>query len=214
MDKGTLVEFRVQGDRRLAVVDRPDGKTRWFVVDERGQSHSLTPRQITYSIPGQSYKSSEIPKFLQEVQPYIDPASLEVAWELLVEDGESVNPSQLANLLFSEENPSQCYAAHCLLSDDKLYFKQKGDSYEPRSAAQVAEIKHQQEVAANRAREQEQFFGRIERSLTGEQVEWERYDRQRLEAVERYALTLVEAMRAGMQEVARSSPPAQISTLR
>lgn len=210
MDKGTLVEFRVQGDRRLGVVDRPDGKTRWFVVDDRGQSHSLTPRQITYSISGQSYKSSEIPKFLQEVQPYIDPASLEIAWELLVEDGESVNPTQLANLLFSEQNPSQCYAAHCLLSDDKLYFKQKGDSYEPRSAAQVAELKHQQEVAANRAREQEQFFSRIERALKGEQVEWERYDRQRIEAIERYALAVVEAMRAPTQEVARNSPPAQI----
>lgn len=210
MDKGTLVEFRVQGDRKLAVVDRPDGKTRWFVVDERGQSHSLTPRQITYSIPGQSYKSADIPKFLQAVAPYIDPASLEVAWELLVEDGESVNPEALANLLFSEQDPSQCYAAHCLLSDDKLYFKQKGDSYEPRSATQVAEIKHQQEVAANRAREQEQFFSRIERALTGEKVEWERYDRQRLEVLERYALTVVEAMRAGAQDAGRSSPPAQI----
>ena len=45
MDKGTLVEFRIQGDCRLGVVDRPDGKTRWFVVDERGQSQ-LTERPI------------------------------------------------------------------------------------------------------------------------------------------------------------------------
>ncbi len=68
MDKGTLVEFKVQSDRKLAVVDRPDGKTRWFVVDERGTSHSLTPRQVTYSVPGQTYKATEIPKFLKEVQ--------------------------------------------------------------------------------------------------------------------------------------------------
>jgi hypothetical protein len=26
VDKGTLVEFRLHGDRRLAVADRPDGK--------------------------------------------------------------------------------------------------------------------------------------------------------------------------------------------
>ena len=126
MEKGTLVEFRVQGDRRLGVVDRPDGKTRWFVVDERGQPHSLAPRQITYTVTGQTYKSSDIPKFLEQVKPYLDPSSLEVAWELLVEDGEAVTPSQMANLLFSESDPAPCYAAHCLLSDDKLYFKQKG----------------------------------------------------------------------------------------
>ena len=183
MDKGTLVEFKVQSDRKLAVVDRPDGKTRWFVVDERGTAHSITPRQVTYSVPGQTYKATEIPKFLKEVQPYIDPTSIEIAWELLVELGEeSVNPPAMANLLFSEQNPPQCYAAHYLLSEDKVYFKQKGDFYEPRSATQVAELKHQLEVATLRQQEQEQFFERISQVLAGANVAWEKYDRQRLEA--------------------------------
>ncbi len=207
MDKGTLVEFKVQGDRRLAVVDRPDGKTRWFVVDERGQSHSLTPRQVNYSVPRQTYKSSEIPKFLKEVQPYLDPTSLEIAWELLIELGEeNVNPASMANLLFSEQNPPQCYAAHCLLSEDKLYFKQKGEFYEPRSAAQVAELKHQLEVATLRQKEQEQFFERISQNLNGAGVEWEKYDLQRLEAIERFALTVVEVARQGMQDTNRHPP--------
>jgi exoribonuclease II len=212
VDKGTLVEFKVQGDRRLAVVDRPDGKSRWFVVDERGQAHSLTPRQVTYSVPGQTYKSAEIPKFLKEVQPYIDPTSLEIAWELLLELGEeSVNPASMANLLFSEQNPSQCYAAHCLLSEDKLYFKQKGDFYEPRNATQVAELKHQLDVAVQRQKEQEQFFVRISQGLTGATVEWEKYDRQRLEAIERFALTVVDEGRQGMQDTAnRNNPPALV----
>ena len=110
MEKGTLVEFRVQGDRRLGIVERPDGKTRWFVVDERGQSHSLAPRQITYTVTGQTYKPSEIASFLEQVKPYLDPSSLEVAWELLVEDGETVTPDQMANLLFSESAAPPCYA--------------------------------------------------------------------------------------------------------
>ncbi len=208
VDKGTLIEFKAQSDRRLAVVDRPDGKTRWFATDERGTSHSLTPRQVTYSVPGQTYKSSEIPKFLKEVEPYIDPTSLEIAWELLVELGEdSVNPVKMANLLFSEQNPPQCYAAHCLLSEDKLYFKQKGDFYEPRSAAQVAEIKHQLEVASLRQKEQEQFFARISQVLNGAAVEWEKYERQRLEAIERFALTVVETARQGTIDTSNRNPP-------
>ncbi|HIK06014.1 MAG TPA: VacB/RNase II family 3'-5' exoribonuclease [Trichormus sp. M33_DOE_039] len=209
MEKGTLVEFRVQGDRRLGVIDRPDGKTRWFVVDERGQSHSLAPRQITYTVNGKTYKSSDIPSFLSEVKPYLDPSSLEVAWELLVEEGETVTPTQMANLLFSESESAPCYAAHCLLSDDKLYFKQKGDAYEPRTTAQVAERKHQIEVEALKAREQQEFLVRVEQALQGESVEWQRHDRQRLEALEKYAALLADIVRMGVNydSLARAYPP-------
>ncbi|MCF4968587.1 ribonuclease catalytic domain-containing protein [Nostoc sp. CMAA1605] len=209
MEKGTLVEFRVQGDRRLGVIDRPDGKTRWFVVDERGQSHSLAPRQITHTVNGNTYKSSDIPAFLAEVKPYLDPSSLEVAWELLVEEGETVTPAQMANLLFSESDSAPCYAAHCLLSDDKLYFKQKGDAYEPRTTAQVAERKHQIEVEALKAREQQEFLVRIEQALQGETVEWQRHDRQRLEGLEKYAALLADIVRMGVNydSLARAYPP-------
>jgi exoribonuclease-2 len=209
VEKGTLVEFRVQGDRRLGVVDRPDGKTRWFVVDERGQSHSLAPRQLTYTVNGETYKPSDIAKFLEQVKPYLDPSSLEVAWELLVENGETVTPVQMANLLFSESEPPYCYAAHCLLSEDKLYFKQKGEAYEPRSAAQVAERKHQIEVEAQKAKGQQEFLARVEQALKGEAVEWQRQDRQRLEALEKYASLVADIVRTGVNSdsLARAYPP-------
>ena len=209
MDKGTLVEFRVQSDRRLGVVDRPDGKTRWFVVDERGQSHSLAPRQFTYTVSGQIYKPGEIPEFLNQVQPYLDPSSLEVAWELLIEDGETVTPHQMANLLFSESAPPQCYAAHCLLSEDKLYFKQKGEAYEPRSAAHVAERKHQMAVESQKAKGQQEFLARVEQALQGEVVEWQRIDRQRLEALEKYATLLADVitLKVNYDSLARACPP-------
>lgn len=209
MDKGTLVEFRVQSDRRLGVVDRPDGKTRWFVVDERGQSHSLAPRQFTYTVNGQIYKPGEIAEFLNQVQPYLDPSSLEVAWELLIEDGETVTPKEMANLLFSESAPPQCYAAHCLLSEDKLYFKQKGEAYEPRSAAQVAERKHQMAVESQKAKGQQEFLARVEQALRGEVVEWQRIDRQRLEALEKYATLLADVitLKVNYDSLARACPP-------
>ncbi len=209
MEKGTLVEFRVGSDRRLGVVDRPDGKTRWFVIDERGQSHSLAPRQITYTVTGQTYKPAQIPSFLEEVKPYLDPSSLEIAWELLVEGGETVTPQEMANLLFSATEPPQCYAAHCLLSDDKIYFKQKGDSYEARTASQVAERKHQIEVEALKAKGQQEFLARVEQALKGEAVEWQRHDRHRLEALEKYAALLADIVRVGLnyESLARAYPP-------
>jgi exoribonuclease-2 len=118
-----------------------------------------------------------------------------------VEDGEGVDPNQMAILLFSEASPPQCYAAHSLLFEDKLYFKQKGDRYEPRSVSQVAEIKHQQEVETQRQQELAGFLSRVQMRKSGEEVEWLPSDRPRLDAVERLAALGEEATgRAAAQE--------------
>ncbi|MBV6628177.1 MAG: VacB/RNase II family 3'-5' exoribonuclease [Rivularia sp. (in: Bacteria)] len=209
MEKGTLVEFKNQGERRLGVVERPDGKNRWIVLDERGQSTSLAPRQFTYKVVGETYKPSEIPDFLKQVQSYLDPSSLEVAWELLIEDSTSATPEEMANLLFSQAEPPQVYAAHCLLSDDKVYFKQKGDGYEPRSANAVAERKHQLEVEALKAQGQQEFLTRVKQALDGETVEWQKHDRHRLEALEKYAALLADVTRGGVkyESLAQAYPP-------
>lgn len=167
MEKGRLVEFRLHGERRLAVAERPEGKTNWIVVDDRGQSYNIHPRQVTYEVNGGTYQPKEISQFRQEVENYLDPSSLEVAWEILAETGESVNIPGMSKLLFSEQNQAQCYAAYYLLSEDKIYFKQKGDRYEPRSANLVGEIKHQIEVAEQRKRESEDFLALVQQVLTG-----------------------------------------------
>ena len=188
MEKGTLVEFRLHGERCLAVAERPEGKNHWIVVDDRGQARTINAKQVSYEVNGETYKPSDIPRFRKQVDPFIDPESLEVAWEFLVEEGLAVDPAEMAMLLFSEKSPAQCYAAYYLLSEDKLYFKQKGSSYEPRSTNQVAEIKHQLEVARERETQQKEFWARVEQALRGIQVEWQQSDRHRLEALERFAL--------------------------
>jgi len=199
VEKGTLIEFRLGTERRLAAADRPEGKKHWIVIDERGQSHTLHPRQVTYEVAGCTFKPSEIPNFLKEVEPYLDPSSLEVAWELLVEDGEAVTCAGMAQLLFSDQSPPLCYAAHCLLSEDKMYFKQKADGYEPRSAAMVAEIKHQRSAEESKLREQQEFFTHIQQKLAGVVVEWQDSDRTRLEALERFVLHPENTSRAAQE---------------
>ncbi len=188
MEKGTLIEFRLHGDRRLAVVDRPEGKKDWIVVDAGGQGHKLRPQRVDYTIGGGPYQPSDIPAFLAQARDYFDPSSLEVAWELLIEDGEGVNPDDLALLLFSDQSPPLAYAAHLLLADDKIYFKRKGDRYEPRSVNQVSEIKHQLEIEQQREQEKAQFLSNLQQALAGNKVEWSESDRTRLEAIEKFVL--------------------------
>ncbi|MFE4105872.1 ribonuclease catalytic domain-containing protein [Almyronema epifaneia] len=188
MEKGKLIEFKYQGAPRLAVVDRPDGKKNWVVIDEQGQSHSLHPRQVTFQSSQASYAPEDLGQFRAEAEAFIDPSSLEVAWELLSELGEAADPVSLAQLLFSDQQLPLCYAAHRLLSEDKIYFKQKGDRYEPRPASQVEEIQHQLNREAQRLQEWQGFLDRVQQVLAGEPLEWQKSDRPRLEAVERLAL--------------------------
>ncbi|MEM9151894.1 MAG: ribonuclease R family protein [Cyanobacteria bacterium P01_F01_bin.3] len=188
MEKGTLVEFKLKGLPHLAVADRPEGKKNWVLIDQRGQSHTIHPRQVIYEVVKASYEPSEIEGFIAKAESYIDPDNLEVAWELLTELEESATPASLAELLFSDQSPPLCYAAHRLLSSDKIFFKQKGDRYEPRSASQVEELQHKIAREAAREEEREGFFSRARAFLAGESTVWEKSDRPRLEIVERYAL--------------------------
>ncbi|MEO1466536.1 MAG: ribonuclease R family protein, partial [Cyanobacteria bacterium J06633_1] len=200
MEQGKLIEFRVQGERRLAVAERPEGKKDWIVIDAGGQSHKIRPQRVDYTVAG-TYESADIDGFLSEVEPYIDPSSLEIAWEMLSEDKETATPQQMAELLFSEQNPAACYAAHCLLSEDKVYFKQKSDYYEPRPAAQVEEIKHQLEVQAEKEKEKTEFVEHLKQALAGESISWSESERLRLEAIEKVALQTGNASKLAQETI-------------
>jgi exoribonuclease II len=190
VEKGTLVEFWHNGERKLGIVDRPEGKKHWIVVDSRSQSHTLHPRDLTYTVEGVTCKQpGEIAQFQAEVEPHLDPDSLEIAWEMLVEEAGTIEPPALAELLYSDTAAPACYAAHVLLSGDKLYFKHKKETiYEPRSRSQVADLKHQLAVKSQKEREQQGFIDRIHRKLQGEQIEWLDTDKQRLGVIEKFIL--------------------------
>jgi exoribonuclease-2 len=202
VEKGTLVEFQVKGSPRLGLLDRPEGKKNWIVLDDRGQSHTIHPRSLTFQYAGQTFEPEELSVLLSEAEGYIDPSHLQVAWELLNEAEESVDSASLALLLFSDQSPAFCYAAHRLLSEDNVFFKQKGDRYEPRSASQVQERLHQIEKETQKQAEWDGFLSRARQRLAGESVEWQKSDRPRLETLEKLVLLGEESnQKAPAQEV-------------
>jgi exoribonuclease-2 len=188
VEKGKLIEFKVNGDRRLAVLEKPEGKKDWITIDENGNSHKIRPQKIDYIVEGEGYKYTDIPKFQQEVNQYLDDSNLEIAWELLVEESTPVSPAQLAGLIFSDDSPELCYASYLLLCEDKIYFKKKGDLYEPRPISQVEEIKHQIEVEAQKKQEKENFVTKVNQALEGKSVIWEDADLTRIHYLEKLAL--------------------------
>ncbi|MEN9221482.1 MAG: ribonuclease R [Thermostichus sp. BF3_bins_97] len=191
MEKGTLVEFRHNSDRVLAVVQGTEGKKNLLLGVPSGQVHSVHPRQITFALNGgSSFTASDIPGFWQAVQAKLDPESLAVAWELVQEERHPLSLSDIAQLLFSDDSPISTYATYRLLSEDRTYFKPKGEGYEPRTPAQVKEILHQIAVTQQRQQEQAEFEVHLQEALAhpGQGYAWTATERARLELLERLAL--------------------------
>jgi len=115
---------------------------------------------------------------------------LALAWELVQEERRPLSLSEMAQLLFSDDSPVSTYAAYRLLSEDYVYFKAKGEGYEPRTPAQVKEILHQIAVTQQRQQEQAEFEARLKAAVAqpGQKYTWSPAERARLEVLERLAL--------------------------
>ncbi|MEM9154076.1 MAG: ribonuclease R family protein [Cyanobacteria bacterium P01_F01_bin.33] len=190
VEKGTLVEFRLDGDRKLGVVQGTEGKKHLILASATGQTHKIHPRQITFVIAEQQARTpADITPFWQQVEVNLDPEHLAIAWELLSEEPQPMAPDELAEMIFSSHAPAATYAVFRLLSDDRQYFKRKGDAFEPRSRVQVEEIQHQLAVTERKEREKAEFEAKLDKALhQGEAVEWSPGERLRLESLERLAL--------------------------
>ncbi len=187
VDKGTLVEVKLNGNYRLLVIEGTEGKKHLQGVDENGITHTIHPREIEYVVPqSRLLNANQILPFKSKVESLVDPEQLELAWEIL--KGQSTTPEELAELLFATRDPHACYAAYSLLREDKIYFKQKGQVYETRSVSQVEEIKHQLAILQQKAEEAQQFVNKVQSKLQHQAVEWTTAERQRLECLERYVL--------------------------
>jgi len=189
LDRGSLVEFRVNGDRCLGVVDRPEGKKFWQVIDQRGSSHQVKLGDISFVVPEitlPDYQS--IADFWEQVEPLLDPSGIELAWELFGSEAHAITVNELSQFLFSQTTPPALYAAHYLLSQDKLYFKCKGDRYEPRPASQVESLRHQQQLERERAEQQRLFWQKLRDRLQGQEITWSDSDYSRLQPLINYAV--------------------------
>lgn len=159
------------------------------MIDQRGSSHQVKPSDISYVVPEISLNSyQKIGDFWLEVEPLLDPSGIELAWELYSSEAHAITVSELAEFLFSQTSPPALYAAHYLLSQDKLYFKCKGDRYEPRPAIQVESLRHQQQLEQEKAQQQRLFWQKLRDRLQGQAITWSDSDRSRLQPLINYAL--------------------------
>ena len=67
-----------------------------------------------------------------------------MSMQMVHEDDELYSVTEMATLLFGNQEPTSCYASHRLLSQERIFFKQAGRSpprFQARSAKEVHSLK-------------------------------------------------------------------------
>lgn len=155
--EGAVVEVALSANRRrIAVAQRADGKRNWIVVDALGVATSVAPKQVTYHV-GDIESIGDLASFEADVAAALAGAAdlLGVAWELV--DGD-VSATDVADVVFGAADVRACYVAHCMLQQDRIFFKKKAIRgvfvYEPRAPALVEEARAAQEMARRKDEEE------------------------------------------------------------
>ncbi|KAJ7539995.1 hypothetical protein O6H91_11G117600 [Diphasiastrum complanatum] len=173
LQTGALIEFeRDNGNIVLAVADQPFGKKNWIAQDQHRNVHSIRFTQISYVIPGvEDFKPAQISNFLEKSVALQDPSLLEPAWEELSATGvTSMDAKVLAKVLFGTTTPEECYAAHCLLSSNQVFFRcnQKGKTpmYAPRPLTQVNELRERHALDEVARRQLDVYVNAVRKSMS------------------------------------------------
>ena len=194
MEKGTVVEFPVKGNPRLAVVDALEGKASLKVVDTFGNSLTVSTRDIEFR--SNDYKLSDrSPVAASSLTGWRDRAiasrsevDLATVWELYAGAALPLTLEALAECLWDELTGERAYALFLALREDRLFFKEKGGKYEVRPQAQVDELRKQQSALANKEKGQAEMVARLEARFANPRAPLAADELKRLEAVKKYAL--------------------------
>jgi exoribonuclease-2 len=194
MEKGTVVEFAVKGTARLAVVEALEGKSNLRVVDTFGNSLTVAPRDLAFQ--SSDYKLSDrspvsasgLVGWRDRALAARDDVDLATVWELFAGQAAALPLEALAECLWDSLTGERAYALFGALRDDRQFFKEKGGKYEPRPAAQVEELRKQQEALAAKEKLQGEMLARLTARFANATAPLGPEELRRLESAKKYAL--------------------------
>ena len=148
-----MIEFEEDGKRYLGWVAEEAKGSKLVVRTSDGRERRIPRTRVRLVLPNaaESWKIlEELERTAATLQNDIDMESL---WELALEMGEEVTLEELGELLFESLNNARVLALHRALVSDRLYFRARRGSYEPRSPENVREIIQQEEALRRKEEE-------------------------------------------------------------
>ncbi len=149
---GTIVEYLSSGNLEMGLVTA-QSVSKLQLTSVHGRNLSLAPRNVVIAHP-ERCNLSEFPPLARELQEAIhelvEEVDTELLWESVRARERALNIQELAQEYFGESGSRQCSAVFQAVFEDRLRFKQKGLQFTPRTAEQVEEQQHAQQVRAER----------------------------------------------------------------
>ncbi|MCS7312976.1 MAG: hypothetical protein NZ742_08715, partial [Acidobacteria bacterium] len=173
---------------RWAVV-LEDGGEKLKVQDERGQQVWIPRKKVLFELqPAASGSSDIVSEVRRQVETIAQDIDVQLLWSLLQEEGRTGRTlDELARLYFgSRPIPEERVALYLRLNSETLYFRVRGDLYEPRLPDQVEALQHQRQAEQARQSRIEAMAQRLARWIHTPTAPWTEEDRRLAETVLAY----------------------------
>jgi exoribonuclease-2 len=173
---------------RWAVV-LEDNREKLKVQDDRGQQVWVPRKKVLFELrPADPGGTDPIGEVRRRVEASAADVDVPLLWSLAREEGRSGwTLEELARLYFGPRPlPEEQAALYLRLASEALYFRRRGDLYEPRRPEQVEALQHQREAEQARQSRIEAMVRRLTRWIHEPTAPWTEEDRQLAEAVLAY----------------------------
>ncbi len=168
---GSVIEFQAGEEHRLGVITGTVGKKKFVLYTVGGEEMRTTASEITFGLGKVAADDphrceAKLTGLGQTIQSRQGDVEIGLLWEFVREDPGPYEASELAELIFSDEEPATVLATIRALRGDRVYFKARRDGkFEPRPPEQVEAVRAQVEAEERRRRQEEEVSGELTRLL-------------------------------------------------
>ncbi len=184
---------------KVVVLEDRDG-VRWAVVledaqeklkvqDERGQQVWVPRKKVLFELrPADPGTTDALRQVRRQVEATAADVDVHLLWSLACEESRAGwTLDELARLYFGPRPlPEERAALYLRLASETLYFRSRGDLYEPRPPEQVEALQHQREAEQARQSRIEAMARRLTQWIQSPTAPWTEEDRRLAETVLAY----------------------------
>jgi exoribonuclease-2 len=137
--EGRIIEFLDAEELHVAYV-RKQEHDRLHLIDPRGRNLTVNGDRVVFI--HRPVAEGDFPILARQISEKVAAREAEVdvelLWQSLTNKQREMQPTELAELFFSETTPEAASAVFRALSKDNLYFKRKGAQFLPRTEEQIS----------------------------------------------------------------------------
>ncbi len=146
-----VVEF-LSGDQLQAAQVLGEEKKKLQLSDTAGRKHRLSADKILFE-----HSASSLEGFAAKRDSLAEEVDVELLWETVTEDpaAKDLTASALAQTYFDDSSALHCSAIFQRLLTERVHFRRKGESFQPRSSSDLEQLRLQHAAEAQRRAEEE-----------------------------------------------------------